>query len=115
VLFIQAGIDVANEARAVAVIEEALAAMRRGEVTDQELAQTRAMMLHGHHETEDSPGRLVMMAFEALVTGREHPHEVLAEVLPGIGAAEVAAAAETLQLDTVYFLRDAQPAATATP
>ncbi|MEB3328050.1 MAG: pitrilysin family protein [Candidatus Sericytochromatia bacterium] len=115
VLFIQAGIDVAHEARAVTVIEAALAALRRGEVSEQELAQTRAMMLHGHRETEDSPGRLIMTAFEALVAGREHPHETLAERLPGIGVAEVAAAAETLRLDTIYFLRDAQPAPTATP
>ena len=115
VLFIQAGIDVANEPRAVAVVEAALEAMRRGEVSEQELAQTRAMMLHSHHEVEDSPGRLIMQAFEALVAGREHPHEALAAVLPTIGAAEVAAAAETLRLDTVYFLRDAQPAPTAAP
>jgi predicted Zn-dependent peptidase len=115
VVFIQAGIDVANEARAVAVIEAALEALRRGEVSEQELSQTRAMMLHGHHETEDSPGRLIMTAFEALVAGRDHPHEALAEALPGIGAAEVAAAAETLRLETIYFLRDAQPAPTTTP
>lgn len=110
VVFIQAGIDAANEARAVAVIEDQLAALRRGEVTDEELAQTRAMMLHAHHETEDSPGRLITMAYEALLTGREHPHERLAEVLPGITAEQIATAAASVELDTIYFLRDAQPA-----
>lgn len=104
-LFIQAGIDAAHEARAIEVIHEQLAAMRAGNISDENLHQTRAMLLNTYREANDSPGALVNLAFEATVVGQERPVEAMARALPEIGRAEIAAVADKLTLDTIYFLR----------
>lgn len=111
VLFVQAGIDIANHDRALAVIQEQLAAMAAGEITDQELEQTRAMLINTYREAYDSPGALINLAFESIAAGRERSIEELAEAVPAIGKAEVVAAGRGLALDTIFFLRDALPQA----
>ncbi|MEB3283874.1 MAG: pitrilysin family protein [Candidatus Sericytochromatia bacterium] len=104
-LFIQAGIDAAHEARAIEVIHEQLAAMQAGDISEENLQQTRAMLLNTYREANDSPGALVNLAFEATVVGQERPVEALAQALPDIGCAEIAAVAAKLAPDTTYFLR----------
>lgn len=113
-LFIQAGIDIAHEARALKVIEAQLEALQQGAITDEELHQTRAMLLNTYREANDSPGALINLAFEAIVAGQARPVEELAAALPVIGRAEIQAVANKLSLDTVYFLRDPLPDAIAT-
>lgn len=111
VLFVQAGIDIGNYDRALAVIHEQLAAIQAGDITDQELEQTRAMLINTYREAYDSPGALINLAFESIAAGHERSIEELAEAVPAIGKAEVVAASKRLALDTVYFLRDPLPQA----
>ncbi len=113
VLFVQAGIDIANYDRALAVVQEQLAAMNAGDITDQEIDQTRAMLINTYREAYDSPGALINLAFESIAAGRERSIEELAEAVPAIGKAEVVKAGRGLALDTVYFLRDPQTQAPA--
>lgn len=108
-LFVQAGIDIQNYERALTVINEQLAAILKGEITEQELDQTRAMLINTYREAYDSPGALINLAFESIVGGRERSIEELTATVPTIGKAEIVAAAEKLAMDTVYFLRDPLP------
>jgi predicted Zn-dependent peptidase len=110
-LFVQAGIDIQNHDRAVAVINEQIAAIQAGEITDQELDQTRAMLINTYREAYDSPGALINLAFESIVGGRERSIDELAAAVPAIGKAEIIEASQKLTMDTAYFLRDPLPAA----
>jgi predicted Zn-dependent peptidase len=105
-VFVQAGINIEDHDRALAVIHEQLAAMAAGEISDQELDQTRAMALNTYREAYDSPGALINLAFESEVAGKERPIEALAEGIPKITREDIVRVAKGLQLDTVYFLRD---------
>ena len=109
VLFVQAGIDIGNFERALAVVREQLDAIAAGDISDQELDQTRAMLINTYREAYDSPGALINLAFESIAAGHERTIEELAEAVPKIGKDEVVEAAKKLALDTVYFLRDALP------
>ncbi|MDB5102066.1 MAG: albE [Cyanobacteria bacterium RYN_339] len=105
-IFVQAGINIEDHDRALAVIKEQFAAMEAGDISDQELDQTRAMALNTYREAYDSPGALINLAFESEVAGLERPIEALAAEIPKITREDIVRVAKTLQLDTVYFLRD---------
>jgi predicted Zn-dependent peptidase len=105
-VFIQAGINNEHYEKALRVIREQLAAMEAGEITDQELDQTRAMIVNNYKEAYDSPGALINLAFESLVAGRERSIEELTAAVPTIGKDDVVRMARQVKLDTVYFLRD---------
>ena len=109
ILFVQAGIDVVNYQRALDVVQEQIDALKRGEITDQELEQTRAMLINTYREAYDSPGALINLAFESIAAGRERSIEELAAAVPKLDRDHVVAAAQGLMLDTVYFLRDQLP------
>ena len=54
-LFVVSGIEPTNEQKAREVIQEQLTAMQNGEITDLELAQTKAMLINQMKEALDSP------------------------------------------------------------
>ena len=54
-LFVVSGIEPANEEKARNLIEEQLKAMQNGEISDLELAQTKAMLINQLKEALDSP------------------------------------------------------------
>jgi predicted Zn-dependent peptidase len=113
-IFVQAGINIEDHDRALAVIKEQLDAMVAGDISDEELEQTRAMALNTYREAYDSPGSLINLAFEGEMAGVPRPIEQLAEQIPHVTREDIVRVAKTLQLDTVYFLRDKAPAAQAT-
>lgn len=53
-VFVLAGIEAANETKAYTLIQEQLQAMQQGEITDLELAQTKAMLINQLKEALDS-------------------------------------------------------------
>lgn len=105
-VFVQAGINIEDHDRALKVIREQLDAMVAGDISDQELEQTRAMALNTYREAYDSPGALINLAFESLVAGRERPIEELAAQIPDVTKDDIVRVAKKLEMDTEYFLRD---------
>lgn len=105
-VFIQAGIDIANYQKALDVIFEQLTAMKKGDITDKELGQTRAMLINTYKEAYDSPGALVNLAYESLVAGRDRTIEELVARVPTVSREDIVRVANTITLDTVYFLRN---------
>lgn len=105
-LMIQAGINIENFEKATAIIHEQLAAIAKGDVCEDELLQTKAMIANDYREMADSPGQL---AHFALVEGVEQtPREVAAllEAVEKVTVEDLKAMASQVSLDTVYFLRD---------
>ncbi|MBO9539115.1 insulinase family protein [bacterium] len=105
-LMIQAGINIENFEKATAIIHEQLEAIAKGDVCEDELLQTKAMIANDYREMADSPGQL---AHFALVQGVEHTPRNVAELLEAIEKVTVEdlqAMARKVSLDTVYFLRD---------
>jgi predicted Zn-dependent peptidase len=105
-LMIQAGINIENVEQATHIIHEQLAAIARGDVCEDELLQTKAMIANDYREMADSPGQL---AHFALVQGVERTPRQIAELLAAVEQVTVEDLKEMAQkvsLDTVYFLRD---------
>ena len=81
-----------------------LEAIRRGEIEDWELEGARRALISGHQSTLDDQGRLEEFWLGQAAAGLDTGVEELAERFASITREQVAAAAQRLELDTVYFL-----------
>lgn len=109
-LMIQAGINIENHDRAIAIIQDQLEAMCRGEVTADELNQTKLMLANDFREMADSPGQMAHYAYVESVEAHPHPVPELLDAVSKVTVADLQAMAATLSLDTMYFLRDKETA-----
>lgn len=101
---IQSGIESQNYGKAVDIIRKQLDELQAGNVSELELSQTKAMIRNLLSEIQDSAFELISFDFNRQLSGKDRSAEELMGQVERIGAAEVKAAAETFQLDTIYFL-----------
>lgn len=106
ILTIQSGIEIANYEQAVDIIKAQLEAMRKGEISDLELTQTRAMIANHLREMQDSAPDMIGYDFNAVLSGRTRTAAELLEALGAVTKEDIVKVAEGVSLDTVYFLRD---------
>ncbi|MED4728094.1 pitrilysin family protein [Aneurinibacillus migulanus] len=107
---IMSGIETANYEQALTIIKEQLDMMRRGEITDVELNQTKAMLTNQLRETRDSAAAIASMDYNGRLSGRRRSLE---EILDGISRTtkeDVARVAQKVEIDTIYFLRGKEEA-----
>ncbi|OME68123.1 peptidase M16 [Paenibacillus odorifer] len=101
---IQSGIETQNYGKAVDIIEKQLEEMKAGNISDLELSQTKAMIRNQLSEIPDSAFEMISYDFNRQLSGKERTADQLLDQVEQIGAEDVKAAAETFQLDTIYFL-----------
>lgn len=106
-LLVHAGIDIGNYRKTRRLIVRQLEALQRGEVSEQAFAQARGILLSGFNSLRDSPSALIDMALESVVNGREADLDTLLEELAAVRVRDVARAARSVELDTVFVLGDA--------
>jgi len=105
-VLVQAGIEVKQFARARRMILELLDDLRAGKVTRQEEEQARAQLLSGLRVLRDRAGGIIDFALERQVNGQPADLDGLVRALEAVSVADAAEAARSVELDTVYFLRN---------
>ncbi len=105
-LTILTGIEIANYDRAVAIIREQLEAMRRGDFTAEDLAKTKEMLANQLRSLQDAAFERIGFDFNSVVSGKERTVDDLLADIARVTPGQVVEAAETVGLDTIYFLRD---------
>lgn len=78
---------------------------RQGSITEDEMESARSYLLSALRTGKDSPGRLDDYAIGQSIAGRTETMDDLAAALRQVTIAQVVEAANTLTLDTVYFLK----------
>lgn len=101
---IQSGIETQNYGKAVDIIEKQLEEMKAGNISELELSQTKAMIRNQLSEIPDSAFEMISYDFNRQLSGKDRTADQLLGQVEQIGADDVKAAAETFQLDTIYFL-----------
>ncbi|MFC3746358.1 EF-P 5-aminopentanol modification-associated protein YfmF [Paenibacillus sp. GCM10012306] len=101
---IQSGIEIQNYSKAVDIIRQQLDELKRGNISDLELSQTKAMIRNLLSEIPDSAFELISFDFNRQLSGKDRSAQELLTQVEQIGANDVKAAAESFQLDTIYFL-----------
>jgi predicted Zn-dependent peptidase len=106
ILTIQSGIEIGHFDRASAIIREQLDAMARGDISELELEQTRAMITNQLRELRDSAPEMIAFHFGGVLSGRPREPEELIRQIEAVTREDIVRVAGRVELDTIYFLRD---------
>ncbi|MFF2089074.1 EF-P 5-aminopentanol modification-associated protein YfmF [Paenibacillus sp. NPDC058174] len=107
---IQSGIEIQNYDRAVAIIKEQLESMKRGELTELEISQTKAMISNHLRELQDSAYEMIAYDFNAVLSGKDRSAQQLLDQIQSVGPDDIVRVANRVELDTIYYLRDRKEA-----
>ncbi|GEN34290.1 EF-P 5-aminopentanol modification-associated protein YfmF [Aneurinibacillus danicus] len=102
---IMSGIETGNYDKALAIIKEQLEMMKRGEITDIELNQTKATLSNQLRETRDNAGAIANMDYNGRLAGRRRSLEEILDAISRTTKDDIARVAQKVEIDTIYFLR----------
>lgn len=104
-LFVQTGIDQANELAVKAIIAEQLDAIAKGEFSDELLNQVIASLINGRESRLDSQRALVNQAMLDQLTHSSVSAVDWVKQIKRVTREEVAAVAKKVSLQAIYFLK----------
>lgn len=110
VITVSSGIEFQNYQKAYDEILAQLAAVQNGELEDWELDGARSTLLNAYASMGDSQGKLENFYLGQAATGQSETPEELAEQVRNVTPERIFTAMQTVQLDTVYFLRGKEAA-----
>jgi len=108
IVTVSAGIDQSKETVVRQEIANQLDAICRGEITPDELEGAKQWLLSGLRSTHDSPGAIEGYYSNSCLNGFNMTVARHAEAIAAVTAQQVAEAAKSLTLDTVYVVKGAQ-------
>jgi predicted Zn-dependent peptidase len=103
-LLVMSGIDFSNYDKAVNIIHKQVEAMRQGEYTDAEIAQTKAVIKNQVLETIDTARGLIEVLYNNEVAEADKPVDLFLEGIEKVTKEEIQQVAKQVELDTIYFL-----------
>ena len=98
------GIEPANEEKAKQVIEEQLVSMQKGEITDLELTQTKAMLINQLKEALDSARGQIEIYDQYKGLGEQFTIERWAERWQNVTKEDVQRMVQQIEYEATYFL-----------
>ncbi|KQC47302.1 pitrilysin family protein [Geobacillus stearothermophilus] len=104
ILMVMSGIEPSNYEKARRIIDEQMQAMKNGDFTDEEMAQTKAVIRNQLLETLDTPRGLVEVLYHNVVSTRKRPIDEWMAGTDQVTREDVVRVADKVELDTVYFL-----------
>jgi predicted Zn-dependent peptidase len=107
---VSSGIEFENFQKAYDEIVAQLEAVRKGDLEDWELEGARSTLLNAYASMGDSQGKLENFYLGQAATGQSESPEMLAEQARNVTLDRIQRAMETVELDTVYFLRGKEAA-----
>jgi predicted Zn-dependent peptidase len=103
-MMVMSGIDLKNYDQAVRIIREQMEAMKKGDFTDQEIAQTKAVIRNQILETIDTSRGLTEILYHNVVAHKDIMLNQWIDGIDNISKEEIVAVANKIELDTIYFL-----------
>lgn len=103
-LLVMSGIDFANYDKAVSIINKQIEAMKQGEYSDAEMAQTKAVIKNQVLETIDTARGLIEILYNNEVATANKPVDDFLEGIDKVTKEEIQEVANKIELDTIYFL-----------
>ena len=103
-VFVSSGIEPSNEKKAIDVIAEQLDTMRKGDISDLELAQTKAMLINQLKEALDSARGQIEIFDQYNKLNEQFTIETWTDRWQAVTKEDVQKMAELVQLEAIYFL-----------
>jgi len=103
-MMVMSGIDLKNYDQAVGIIHDQMDAMKKGDFTDQELEQTKAVIQNQIMETIDTARGLTEILYHNVVAHTNIKLDSWISEMQKTTKEEIVAVANKIDLDTIYFL-----------
>ncbi|MDR6124151.1 putative Zn-dependent peptidase [Bacillus sp. SLBN-46] len=103
-MMVMSGIDLKNYDQAIGIINEQMEAMKKGDFTDQELEQTKAVIRNQILETIDTSRGLTEILYHNVVAHTDIALNTWLTEMEKTTKDEIVAVANKINLDTIYFL-----------
>ncbi|MCA1040841.1 insulinase family protein [Bacillus infantis] len=103
-MMVMSGIDNKNYDQAVGIIKDQMEAMRNGDFTEEEMAQTKAVIKNQLLETIDTARGMTEILYHNVVAGQEISLDLWMEEMDKATKEDIVTAAKKISMDTVYFL-----------
>jgi predicted Zn-dependent peptidase len=103
-MMVMSGIDVKNFDQAVQIIDEQLQAMKKGEFSEAELEQTKAVLQNQILETVDTPRGMVEILYHNVVARTNRSLDEWMERIHQTTKEEIIDVAQRVEVDTIYFI-----------
>jgi predicted Zn-dependent peptidase len=103
-MMVMSGIDLKNFEQAVGIIKEQMDAMKKGDFTDEELVQTKAVIQNQILETIDTARGLIEILYHNVVSDSSIKLNDWINEMQKATKEEIIAVANKIDLDTIYFL-----------
>ncbi len=104
-MIIAAGINYEDYDNAREIIERQLEDMTAGNISDEELDNTRQGLINRLRSQQDSPIQLIISHLDGSIGGKTYTAAELIKGIEAVGKQEIQKVAERVKLDTVYVLR----------
>ncbi len=104
IMITMAGINPVNYQHSLDIMQEQLKAIQLGDISREEMENTRIGLVNQLKAQEDNPHSLIGFYLDASLGGSKQSVEEVIERLEGISVDEVMEAANQIKIDTVYFL-----------
>jgi len=102
---ISSGIEVENYERALEIIMEQVKNIKKGEISGEEMENTRRGLINQFKVVADSPYSMLNLSLDGLLGGKDEGLDYFLRKLAEIEVDDVVAVANKVYLDTIYFLR----------
>jgi predicted Zn-dependent peptidase len=102
---IGSGIEVSDYELALEIIQQQVEEIKKGQISKEEMKNTKRALLNGLKIVGDSPYSLVGFYMDGLIGKRTEEIEHLMQRIAGVKEEDVVAVAHRVYLDTIYFLR----------
>ncbi|GAA0461715.1 EF-P 5-aminopentanol modification-associated protein YfmF [Alkalibacillus silvisoli] len=103
-LFVFSGIAPEKYEQAKEIIIEQHETIQNGEVSDEELEQTKRTVIHSLKETVDRSRGIIDWYYQQVIGDRELTNQEMVDEIQAVTKEQVIAVSKQVQLDTVYFL-----------
>lgn len=103
-LMVMSGIDKKNYDQAVGIIHDQMEAMRKGDFTEDEIVQTKAVIKNQLLETIDTARGVIEILYHNVVAHKAITLNDWIDKMDAVSKEEIVAVADKVSLDTIYFL-----------
>lgn len=110
-MMVMSGIDHKNYDQAVTIINEQMSAMKKGDFTEQELTQTKAVIRNQLLETIDTARGIVEVLYHNVVAHTDISLDNWLEEMDKVTKEDIVKVSGKVELDTIYFLTGSEATA----
>ncbi len=106
IMLIASGIETGNYEKALEIIQQQVESMKSGEISEEEFESTRVGLINSVKVMDDSPYQIISRYLSGIISDRQETQEEIIEQINRVRVEDVVRAADKIQLDTIYFLRN---------